>query len=51
MVKNSPDNGGDIRDMGSIPGLENPPEEGMQPTPGFFPGECQGQRSLSDYSP
>ena len=37
--------------MGSIPGLENPLEEGMQPTAVFLPGECQGQRSLSGYSP
>ena len=51
MVKDSPANGGNIRDMGSVPGLENPLEEGMQPTPGFLPGECQGQRSLAGYSP
>ena len=37
--------------MGSIPGLENPLEEGTQPTAVFLPGECQGQRSLSGYSP
>ena len=29
MVKNLPNNAGDIRDMGSIPGLEDPLEEGM----------------------
>ena len=28
MVKNLPANAGDIRDMGSIPGLERFPEEG-----------------------
>ena len=29
MVKNLPANTGDIRDMGSIPGLENPLEKGV----------------------
>ena len=29
MVKNPPDNAGDIRDMGSIPGHEDPLEKGM----------------------
>ena len=29
MVKNPPANAGDIRDMGSTPGLEDPLEEGM----------------------
>ena len=29
MVKNPPANAGDIRDMGSIPGWENPLEKGM----------------------
>ena len=29
VVKNLPANAGDIRDMGSIPGLEDPLEEGM----------------------
>ena len=29
MVKNPPANAGDIRDMGSIPGSEDPLEEGM----------------------
>ena len=28
MVKNPPANAGDIRDVGSIPGLERSPEEG-----------------------
>ena len=28
MVKNPPTNAGDIRDMGSIPGLERSPGEG-----------------------
>ena len=29
MVKNLPANAGDLRDMGSIPGREDPLEEGM----------------------
>ena len=29
MVKNSPTSAGDIRDLGSIPGREDPVEEGM----------------------
>ena len=29
MVKNLPANAGDIRDVGSIPGLEDPLDEGM----------------------
>ena len=44
------DHGGDVRDAGLIMGLENPLEKGRQPTPVFFPGESQGQRSLAGYS-
>ena len=29
MVKNPPANAGDVRDVGSIPGWEDPLEEGM----------------------
>ena len=32
-------------------GWEDPPEEEMQPTPVFLPGESHGQRSLATYSP
>ena len=32
-------------------GWEDPLEKGMQPTPIFFPGEFQEQRSLVVYSP
>ena len=32
-------------------GLEDPLEEGWQPTPVFLPGEFYGQRSLAGYSP
>ena len=48
VVKNWPANAGDTRDMGSIPGREDPLEEG---TPVFLPGESQGQRILVDYNP
>ena len=30
-------------------GREDPLEEGMQPTPVFWPGESHGQRSLAGY--
>ena len=32
-------------------GLEDPLEEGRQPTPVFLPRESHGQRSLVGYSP
>ena len=32
-------------------GHEDPLEEEMAPTPVFFPGKSQGQRSLAGYSP
>ena len=51
MVKNPPANAGDIRDMGSISVSEDPLEEAGQPTPVFWPGESQEQRSLAGYSP
>ena len=35
---------GDIRDVGSVPGLGRSPGEG-QHTPLFLPGESHGQRS------
>ena len=45
MVKNSPANVGDIRDMGSIPRLGRFPRmRTQQPTPVFFPGESHGLR-------
>ena len=43
VVKNPPANARDIRDMGLIPGLEDP----LEPTLEFSPGECHGQRSHS----
>ena len=42
VVKNPPVNAGDIRDMGSIPGLGRPPGGAWQPTPVFLPGEFHG---------
>ena len=50
MVKNSPANAGDIRDMGSIPGSGRSPGEGNG-NPVFLPGESHGQRRLAGYSP
>ena len=50
VVKNSPANAGDIRDMGSIPGSGRSPGEGNG-NPVFLPGESHGQRSLGGYSP
>ena len=45
VVKNLPVNAGDIRDLGSIPGLGRSPGEGnSQPTPVFLPGKSHGQR-------
>ena len=52
VVKNLPANAGDIRDLGSIPGLgKSPWRRARQPTPVFLPGESHGQRSLSDCGP
>ena len=51
VVKNSPTRAGDIRDLGSIPGREDPVEEGVATTPVFLPGESHGQRSLAGCSP
>ena len=41
---------GEIRDLGSIPGLGRSPGRGY-PTPVFLPGGSHGQRSLVGYSP
>ena len=50
MVKNLPANAGDVRDSGSIPGREDPLEEGMSTTLVFLSGESHGQGSLVGYS-
>ena len=46
MVKNTPANAGDKRDMGLIPGSGRSPG-GEHSTPVFLPGESHGQRSLA----
>ena len=52
MVKNTPANAGDIRDVGSIPGSGRSPwRRAWQPIPVFLPGESHGQRRLVSYSP
>ena len=49
VIKSSPTNAGDVRDVGSIPGWGDALEEGI--TPVFLPGESHGQRSMVGYSP
>ena len=49
VVKNPNANSGDIRDMGSIPGWEDPLEKGKVPTPVFWPGEFHGLYSPWDH--
>ena len=51
VVRNPPAKAGDTRDMGSIPGLERSPGEGILATPVFLSGKSHGQRSLAGYSP
>ena len=53
VVKNSPANTGDIRDLdGFYPWVENiPKRRAWLPSPVFSPGESHGQRSLVGYSP
>ena len=47
MVKNAPANAGDVRDLGSVPGLgRSPGGERGNPFQLFLPGESHGQRSL-----
>ena len=50
-VKNLPVDAGDVKNMGSVFGWEDPLEEGMATTPVFLPGESHGQSSLAGYSP
>ena len=38
-------------DASLIPCWEDPWRRAWQPTPGFLPGESQGQRNLAGYSP
>ena len=52
VVKNLPPNAGDVRDMGSIPGLGRFPwRRKWQPTLVFLPGKFHRQRSLVGDSP
>ena len=52
VIKNLPANAGDIRDVGSTPGLGRLPwRRARQPTPVFLLREPHGQRSLEGYSP
>ena len=52
MVKNLPDNAGDIGDVGLSPGSgRSPGEREGQSTPLFLPGESHGQRSLAGCVP
>ena len=51
LVKNLPVNAGDVRDMGSVPGWEDPWRRKRQSTPVLLPGKSHGQRSLVGYSP
>ena len=50
MVKDLPANAGDTRDVGLIPGSEDPWSRKWQRTPVFFPGKSHGQMSLAGYS-
>ena len=50
MVRNPPAIAGDIRDVGSIPGLGRSLEEAQQSTPVFLPGESHAQRGLAGYT-
>ena len=52
MVKNQPANAGDVRDLGSIPGLGRSPGVGNDnPLQIVLLGESHGQRSLEGYGP
>ena len=52
VVKNLPANAGDLRDVGSIPGIGKMPWRRQQlPTPVFLSGESHGQRNLGSYYP
>ena len=51
MVKNPPASAGDVKDLGSIPGIGKVPwRRKWQPTLVFLPGKSHGQRSVAGYS-
>ena len=51
VIKNPLANTGNIRDIGSTPGLGRSPGEGYGKQLLFLLRESHGQRSLADYSP
>ena len=51
MVKNSPDNAGDLGDVGLIHGSGKSPGGEQGNILVFLPGESHGQRRLVGYSP
>ena len=51
VAQTPPANAGDIRDVGSIPGLGCSLEEEMAAHSSILAGESHGQRSLAGYSP
>ena len=51
VVKNMPDNAGDVRDTGSTPGSERPRGGDHGIPPSILAGEAYAQRSLAGYSP
>ena len=51
MVKNSPVNARDIRDVDSIPGGKDPLEKEMATHSSVLAWRIHGQRSLAGYSP
>ena len=50
VLKKTPANAGDARDMSLSPGWKIPLSRKWQPTPVFLPGKFHGQRSLASYS-
>jgi len=52
VVKNPPACAGDVRHVGSVPGVgKNPWRRAWQLTPVFLLGESHGHRSLVGYCP
>ena len=52
VLKNPSGNAGNVREVGSIPGLGRSPGGGHgNPLQHFLPGESHGQRSLAGCSP
>ena len=52
VVKNLPDNAGDLRDVGLIPESGRFPwRRKWQRSPVFLPGKSLRQKNLADYSP